>query len=142
MICNKVSCTNRILPQESSPNTIDIRNSFERRKTRHNVLSIMIDPISRFQFLRSLPMTKLLLENLGFTSFGRYTAVGDNSGPNQCALFTGYPLSGGRNGVCNSKSHDGNNKKVWLWDSFKDNGYVTLKAEDICIKNSNMVRKL
>ncbi len=139
---NKVSCTNRILPQKPPPDINDSSNPLTGRKMRYNVLSIMIDPISRFQFLRSLPLTRLLLQKLEFTSFGRYTSVGDNSGPNQCALFTGCPLSGGRDGVRKSRSHDGENKKVWLWDSFKENGYVTLKAEDICIKNTNMVRKL
>ena len=56
-----------------------------------NVLSILIDPISRDQFQRSLPNTKALLDLFNFTSFSKYTAVGDNSGPNQAALFTGYP---------------------------------------------------
>jgi hypothetical protein len=143
---DRVSCTTRILNNTTSSPHISEKGKEEgvtsRPKYRYNVLSILIDPISRFQFQRSLPNTALLLKTLNFTSFEKYTAVGDNSGPNQCALFTGYPLSGGREGIISSQSHTKSSPKLWLWDLFNAEGFVTLKTEDICIKNSNMVQSM
>ena len=54
-----------------------------------NVLLIMLDGVSRAQFKRALPHTHALLEEVGFTTFPHYAAVGDNSGPNQAALYSG-----------------------------------------------------
>ena len=31
---------------------------------------------------------------------------------------------------------------IWLWDRLREAGYVTLKAEDGCIENSNMLQSL
>eukprot|EP00985_Skeletonema_marinoi_P030572 scaffold32697_cov80-Skeletonema_marinoi.AAC.1 len=66
------------------------------RDERTNLLFIMIDPLSRLQLKRSLPNTWALLELLGFVDFVHYTAVGNNSGPNQAALYSGMKLDGGR----------------------------------------------
>ena len=64
-----------------------------------------------------------------------FLGKGDNSGPNQFALFTGKPLDG-RNGIKYSNSLS----TPWLWDSLNEEGFVTLKAEDGCVENTNMVQ--
>jgi hypothetical protein len=154
-----VSCTTRILrkplhpqlektqnsPMISTPKLRQNDSSSSKEKSKVNFLSILIDPISRSQLKRSLPNTMGLLEKIGFINFERYTAVGDNSGPNQAALFTGVPLMGGRGGIKSSDSHSKDDTRMtsqWLWDKFGAEGYATLKAEDICIENSNMVQSL
>eukprot|EP00957_Ditylum_brightwellii_P129026 9842811-Ditylum_brightwellii.AAC.1 len=185
-----VACTTRILKQKSllakknlhaaqhqhplpqsaeaasklKPNISEKGGSLHKHTSasRMNFLSILIDPISRNQFQRSLPNTMALLEQMNFHYFPKYTVVGDNSGPNQAALFTGVPLVGGRQGIKSSESHTHNSTLLgdrshiratkkrevktmspqWLWDGLNEEGYVTLKAEDVCIKNSNMVQSM
>jgi len=151
-----VACTTRILKKKDTAATTtsemnrNIKNPIKgndddkmqknKPKRKMNVISILLDPLSRNQFRRSLPNTLSILEELNYVQFSKYTAVGDNSGPNQAALFTGVPLQGGREGIKSSSSH--NKASQWLWDEFRNDGYVTLKAEDICIKNSNMVQSM
>jgi len=100
-----------------------------------DLLVIMLDPMSWGQLHRSMPQTKALLEELDFLQFTQYSAVGDNSGPNQAALYSGKPLAD-RDGIAN----DG--KSEWLWDTLRKAGYATLKGEDGCIENSNMLQSL
>ena len=145
---NPVSCTTLTLkkksyvPQSSSGGP----TSTKAAEPKMNVLSILIDPISRSQFKRSLPNTMALLKNMEFVHFPKYTAVRDNSGPNQAALFTGVPLVGGREGIKASDSHEKDSLDTdvpqWLWDDLGAEGYVTFKAEDVCIENSNMVQSI
>ena len=134
----RVSCTTRILPSATDAN---VSPSIKQTPTsgRPNLLLIMIDPLSRQQLRRSLPNTWALLELLGFQYFPQYTAVGNNSGPNQAALFSGLPLNDGRQGIRTSSN---NTKRIWLWDRLNDAGYVTMKAEDGCVSNSNMVQSI
>ena len=80
-----------------------------------DVLVIMLDPMSRGHLERSMPQTKKVLQDLGFLSFTKYSAVGDNSGPNQAALYSGKPLSD-RDGISKKRS-DG--KSDWLWDTLR-----------------------
>ena len=105
-----------------------------------NLLMIMIDPISRPLFDQLLPRTGALLRELNFTSFSRYTVVGDNSGPNQAALYSGQALSGGRGDISSS----GRGRFRWIWDRLRQSraGYATFKAEDGCQKNSNMIQSI
>ena len=100
-----------------------------------DLLVIMLDPMSRGQLHRSMPQTKAILEDLGFLQFTQYSAVGDNSGPNQAALYSGKPLVD-RDGI----TSDG--KSEWLWDTLRKAGYATLKGEVGCIENSNMLQSL
>jgi len=129
----RVSCTTRIVPQQRF---VGISKPDE---SRPNLIVILIDPLSRQQMQRSLPNTHALLNMLGFTEFEQYTAVGNNSGPNQAALYSGMPITG-RDGIRTSSSHKAGRK--WIWDRLNDEGYVTMKAEDGCIANSNMVQSI
>lgn len=118
------------------------KKSFSKTKTNANILLILLDPMSRSQFRTSLPRTAKILTELGFIRFSNYTAVGDNSGPNQAALFTGKPLVNGREGIKTSTATNDGNRSFWLWDKLQTNGYVTLKAENGCISNSNMLQSI
>lgn len=102
--------------------------------SRPNLLVLMIDPISRARF-ESLPKTHRLLQRLNFTSFSKYTAVGNTSETNQAALYSGRFIDS--LDMTSAALQDG--KRVqWLWDTLKEEGYATFKAQDGCIKNSNM----
>lgn len=121
-------CITRVLEgDESTANDVD---------GRPNILLILLDPMSRSHFRRVMPKTADAIHDAEFIEFTKYTAVGPNSGPNQAALYSGVPLSR-RDGI------DPNlNGEEWLWDRLRASGYVTLKAEDGCIENSNMIQSL
>lgn len=89
-----------------------------------NIVLVLIDPISRPHFHRSMPKTSAALERLGFTHFGNYSSIGPNSGKNQAGLYSGMPLAN-RDGI----KRDTEGQK-WLWDELQGNGFVTLKAEN------------
>lgn len=130
----RVACRTRIVPK---PAAIGAGASGGEDDGRPNLLFVMIDPLSRDQLKRSLPNTWAMLSLMGFVDFERYTAVGNNSGPNQAALYSGAPLSS-RQGI---RSDEGRGR-TWIWDRLNDAGYVTLKAEDGCVSNSNMVQSI
>jgi len=125
-LLNRSRCTTRIIPEAPSLNSTN---------ERPNILLLLIDPISRGFFERSMPLTRQKLRELEFVHFSKFTAVGANSGPNQAALYSGIPLTR-RDGI------NKNSERRWLWDRLRQSGYKTLKAEDGCIENSNMVQSL
>jgi hypothetical protein len=128
---NLSRCTTRVVAEED--NTMTTKNS--ENDKRPNILLLLLDPISRGMFERSMPLTRQTLRDLGFVQFSNYTVVGGNSGPNQAALYSGIPLTH-RDGIRKDA------ERIWLWDRLRDAGYKTLKAEDGCIENSNMVQSL
>jgi hypothetical protein len=139
-----VSCKTRILPE--NPQTRG-RSSHRSRLNKgvatvngvpigYDLMVIMLDPMSRSHLQRSMPQTIAILRELEFLQFSKYSAVGDNSGPNQAALYSGKPLSD-RDGISKKGS-----ESEWLWDTLRQAGYVTLKGEDGCIENSNMLQSL
>jgi len=133
LVCGEGSaCTTRILPPTKSP--LHPQGS----DSDPNLLLLMIDPISQKQFKQMLPKTHSLLGSMGFVEFDQYTVVGDNSGPNQAALYSGSGLVG-RTDI--SSQHK--DRFQWIWDDLQQHrGYATFKAEDGCIRNSNMVASI
>lgn len=125
-------CNTRISKRDFGKNKTSSNNSL-----RPNLLLILLDPISRPHFDRSMRKTNATLAELDFIRFEKYTAVGPNSGPNQAALYSGTTLAKRDQLRKNLKSND-----EWLWDRLGAAGYVTLKGEDSCIENSNMMQSL
>jgi hypothetical protein len=119
-LSNYSKCVTRVI---TSKHSTQIENKSEREKVP-NIILILIDPISRPHFHRTMPMTARVLEDLGFVHFGNYTAIGPNSGKNQAGLYSGMPLAN-RDGI--KKNTEGGK---WLWDRLRDNGFATLKTED------------
>ena len=124
-------CATRILRSTQDSMTTHA----EKDHVRTNVLVVLLDPMSRNHFQETMPQTQQALEELGFIQFSNFTAVGPNSGPNQAALYSGRPLLK-RNGI----QPDINGQ--WLWDRLRKSGYATLKAEDNCVLNSNMIQSM
>jgi Protein of unknown function (DUF229) len=119
-LSNFTTCTTRVIDRSATIPT----PFFAEENEQTSIFLIMIDPISRPHFHRSMPRTSKVLEELGFLEFGNYTAIGPNSGKNQAALYSGMPLAD-RNGI---KKDAGKGK--WLWDRLRENGFITLKAEN------------
>lgn len=139
------ACATRIIPKRNNISAAlqhalsenASTNSPHQRKP--NLLVLMMDPISQQRFQRSLIKTNRLLKFLNFTSFTRYTAVGNNSGPNQAALYAGKALDS-RDTIA---AHDQKTKGgQWLWDTLRNEGYATFKAENGCVENSNMIQSI
>lgn len=99
-----------------------------------SVLMIIIDSVSRSNFVRSLPKTLAYLEKeLGAVVFSGFNKVGDNSFPNAVAMFAGktvrsYYGPSELPGDTYSKSHFDD----WplIWKNYLQAGYQTLYAED------------
>jgi hypothetical protein len=132
----QVSCATRILPVSRKAT---IQTALERK---NNLLVVLLDPISRAQFDYLFPTTvsQILVNDtasFGFINFEKYTTVGNNSGPNQAALYAGQHLLK-HDGIGKSDGHT----DKWIWDQLNDAGYSTFKAEDGCIANSNMVQSM
>ena len=138
-----VACTTRIVRKEQgndiaasdTPDTATLASTTDKKQP--NLLVIMIDPVSRPVFYQNLPKTKQLLERMEFVHFTNYTVVGDNSGPNQAALYSGQQLLERQQIASLQKDNN------WLWDDLREKGgYATFKAEDGCISNSNMIQSI
>ena len=124
-----VACTTRVVPVEQ--HRLTPASKKPKPVERPNLLVVMIDPLSRQQRRRSLPNAWALMDLLGFIDFPEYTAVGKNSGPNQAALYSGAPLF-----TRDIRSSSNATERIWLWDRLRDAGYMTMKAEDACVSNS------
>ena len=124
----EVVCTTRVLVSDRPKP----RSARDDASPKPNLLVLLIDPISRPQLRRSLPRTLQLLQTMQLEELTRYTAVGNNSGPNQAALYRGTPLLSRRD----------LNNSTWLWDRLSQKGYATFKGEDGCILNSNFLSSI
>eukprot|EP00928_Gymnodinium_smaydae_P026173 TRINITY_DN20627_c0_g1_i1.p1 TRINITY_DN20627_c0_g1~~TRINITY_DN20627_c0_g1_i1.p1 ORF type:complete len:1488 (+),score=79.68 TRINITY_DN20627_c0_g1_i1:36-4466(+) len=127
-----VRCITRVLPVRARWDSA--QKAFHTRSSKPNLLMVMIDPMSYEEMQRSLVQTKRMLQTSGFYEFVNYAVVGANSGPNQAALYSGHNMSipGNLSSV----------RASWLWDDLRNAGYKTMKVEDACIRNSNMVQSL
>ena len=113
----QISCSTRVLvPPSMQASAVKLDHTIAQRP---NLLLLLIDPISRGEFSRSLPRLSRRLPALGYDTFTRYAAVGNNSGPNQAALYRGRALR--------SRQDLGNS--TWLWDKLGHKGYATFKGE-------------
>ena len=128
----QISCSTRVLVPPSmqaaaglrrEPNNTTSEPNNITMPERPNLLLLLIDPISRGEFRRSLPRLSRLLPALGYQTFTRYSAVGNNSGPNQAALYRGRPLRSRQD--LKSQSH----VAAWLWYKLGREGYATFKGE-------------
>lgn len=129
-----MACTTRIIVEATQEKSQGNKPIHSRARRDSNLLVLMIDPISRPMFDQMLPKTRDFLERTNFTSFDNYTVIGDNSGPNQAAMYAGRALSQ-RDDIASHRQESFS----WIWDELGAAGYVTYKAEDGCIRNTNMV---
>jgi hypothetical protein len=112
-----------------------------------NVVVLMIDALSRAQFIRALPKTMAMFKSIGEDAankfsvfdFEFYGILGAYSPPNRYAFFSGYPLSddqaffpGSPFPIEEKKLRAFEKKGVWMWDIFGENGYMTYSARDMC----------
>lgn len=119
-----------------------------------NVVVMMIDAVSRAQFVRAMPKTLQFFQNLNSEPGQRFSVfdfqffgtLGAYSPPNRYAFFSGYPF------VDDQAFFDGSpfpqeqkvlrvneRKGVWMWDVLSEQGYITYSARDMCSKTAAFV---
>jgi len=125
-------------------------------KPIYNVVVIMIDALSRAQFIRALPKTLKFFEDINSSptskhvvhDFERCGILGAYSPPNRYAFFSGYPFFDDQaffEGTPFPKSEYKKNRvetrysDVWMWDILANLGYITFSARDMCSRSANFV---
>lgn len=125
-------------------------------KAIDNVIVLFFPSVSRQHFRLQLPKTNEFLENLIMEKislqsssrfevfrFRRYNIMGPESLHNQIPLFTGSTLKNFLKQKRNNQIIDkeiGESNAEWLWDSFKQAGYITGFGEEHCLLEKS-VRK-
>jgi len=110
------------------------------RQEYPNVMILLLDAVSRFQFARGFPATSKFLEaweKAGkLFDFSNYGVVGANSGPNQAAFFKGEFVSF-------KIGSDESSSKSWIWNKLRnDYGYVFGKIDDMCYRHSGLQQSI
>ncbi|CAG7729635.1 unnamed protein product, partial [Allacma fusca] len=92
-----------------------------------SVLIVGIDSISRMHMYRSLPKTKLFLEENDFIEMKGYTKIGENTFPNIMGVLAGMELN-------KYPCYNGSKYKVdscpLIWKNYSRSNYVTAFLED------------
>lgn len=98
-----------------------------------NVLMFGFDSVSRNTWLRTLPKThKYFTEHLKGIVLKGYNIVGDGTPQALLPILTGQTeieLPEARRGKPGAKVLDGH---PWIWNDFKNSGYMTQWGEDMC----------
>ncbi|XP_060527924.1 uncharacterized protein LOC132702980 [Cylas formicarius] len=104
-------------------------DSFGNKPKPLNVLMIAVDSVSRLNFIRTMPKTYSFIERNNWLTLKGYNKVEDNTFPNFMAIFTGYNQSDA-SGICNPEIEGKLDSCPFLWQTYRDLGYVTAYVED------------
>jgi len=124
----------QILTQVKRKNETVTRSNKERRGQPINIAFIILDAVSRAHFLRRMPETAALLENMTSSGdslaesfqFFRYHSLESFTIPNEQAMFLGS------NEYMDNQGKEAMGKYKTIWEEANDRGYVTAKAEEHC----------
>ncbi|KAJ8960975.1 hypothetical protein NQ318_020279 [Aromia moschata] len=94
-----------------------------------NVLVIGLDAVSRLNLHRQMPKTVEYLKSIEAVELLGYNKVGDNTFPNLMPVLTGM-LEGELRNTCWPSTNEHFDKCHFLWDDYKEKGYVTVYGED------------
>ncbi|XP_076266402.1 uncharacterized protein LOC143200041 [Rhynchophorus ferrugineus] len=99
------------------------------RKKPISVLIVVIDAVSRLNFIRTMPKTRDFVTQNGFHEFRGYNKIDDNTFPNAMAFFSGMNQNQSVD-ICQPWTLDGLNNCPLIWYDYRDLGYITAYAED------------
>lgn len=109
-----------------------IPNSTASSPDKPSVLIIFLESLSQLSFTRFMKRSKESLDGMGNVHYFKYFVKAmDNSFPNSMALLTGKRIPWSEEVKLENEFFDG--KFRYLWDDFKDAGYVTSFEEDMAI---------
>ncbi|XP_030372259.1 uncharacterized protein LOC115622456 isoform X2 [Scaptodrosophila lebanonensis] len=125
------------------PERSDVRERLQNwtKKEAPSVLMIGIDSISRVNLIRAMPKTAQYLYDNSWFELAGYNKIEDNTFPNIMALATGYNLSEAIS-KCRPDQEGGLDKCEFIWQLYRDHGYVTAYGEDAVVINTfNYLKK-
>ncbi|KAH8366093.1 hypothetical protein KR093_008992, partial [Drosophila rubida] len=104
-------------------------DKWQHKRSRYNVLMLGIDTISRLNLKRAMPGTYTYLGMNDWFELAGYTKIADSTFPNLLAVLTGSNLSNVLQ-RCDPYSIGGLDKCEFIWQLYRDLGYVTAFGED------------
>ncbi|XP_044754164.1 uncharacterized protein LOC123313370 [Coccinella septempunctata] len=123
--------------EEVYKNTHYVIKKTEKTKPKNNknlppisVLFIVIDSVSRLNFIRTMPKSRNYLAENGFVEMKGYNKIDDNTFPNFVALLTGLNKQQTREIHCTGRKIDELNNCPMIWYNFSSAGYATAYGED------------
>ncbi|XP_076029938.1 uncharacterized protein LOC143018458 [Oratosquilla oratoria] len=98
---------------------------------RLSVIIFMTTAVSRLHFHRTMPKTlDFLTKELGALEFKGYNQVGDSTYPNVISFLMGFSHKEIRSHPCFAEKIRVLDDCPFVWNEFKENGYVTAFMED------------
>ncbi|XP_025016840.1 uncharacterized protein LOC107363232 isoform X3 [Tetranychus urticae] len=98
-------------------------------QTNPSVIILVIESLSRLSFQRFLPSVDQALQDIGnFQHLSSLNRVEENSFPNSMALLAGKAITD--NVASSYHGIHWDNKLPFIWNTFKESGYVTSFLED------------
>ncbi|KAJ3643502.1 hypothetical protein Zmor_026209 [Zophobas morio] len=117
---------NPIILKESVKDKMETTKS----STPLSVLIVVIDSMSRLNFIRSMKQTYTYLRQNKFVEMKGYTKINDNTLPNFMALLTGFDSSTTET-ICKPQTVGGLDECPMIWYDYGKAGYITAYAEDM-----------
>ncbi|XP_023162568.2 uncharacterized protein LOC111593782 [Drosophila hydei] len=100
-----------------------------RSRINPSVIMLGIDSMSQMNFQRTMPLTARFVRQLGWYEMLGYNKIGDNTLPNIMPLLTGLTSHQWRS-QCNVRLPGCFDQFTYLWNHFRNAGYLTAYAED------------
>ncbi|XP_063987795.1 uncharacterized protein LOC135167968 isoform X2 [Diachasmimorpha longicaudata] len=104
-------------------------NQTTDQRPKPSIIILGVDSISNLNFQRALPKTKHYLTDTGWINLEGYNKMGDNTFPNLMAILTGLNYSDAYKNCPPTQAY-GLDNCPFLWQNFRNAGYVTAYAED------------
>ncbi|KAH8334205.1 hypothetical protein KR059_007458, partial [Drosophila kikkawai] len=133
--CHEVRNKSRVLQRDAFffiqyPKNRNEANDAKRGAEYPSVFLFGIDSMSRMNFHRSMPLTAKFVSQEGWYEMEGYNKVGDNTLPNLLAVLTGRTPRQWRS-KCDVRKEGCLDSLPFLWDLFRNAGYLTAYAEDL-----------
>ncbi|KAH8245070.1 hypothetical protein KR032_004426, partial [Drosophila birchii] len=133
--CHELASTSRILQSDAFyfvqyPKNRNEANDAKRAAKYPNVFLFGIDGTSRMNFHRFMPRTSKFVSQEGWYEMEGYNKVGDNTLPNLLAVLTGRTPKDWRS-LCDVRERGCLDRLTYIWDHFRNAGYLTAYAEDL-----------
>ncbi|KAH8255826.1 hypothetical protein KR038_011295, partial [Drosophila bunnanda] len=133
--CRELANKSRILQLDAFafiqyPRNRNETNDARRAAKYPNIFLFGIDSTSRMNFHRFMPYTSRFVRQEGWYEMEGFNKVGDNTLPNLLAVLTGRTPNQWRF-KCDVRQQGCLDSLIYLWDHFRNAGYLTAYAEDL-----------
>ncbi|KAF7994458.1 hypothetical protein HCN44_003930 [Aphidius gifuensis] len=123
-IINPLKVKDKLTKSSVKNSTLPTKN-----QQKMSVLMLGVDSVSRLNFHRTLPKTLSYLNDNEWYNLKGYNKMGENTFPNLMAILTGQESDTAYE-RCKPHEAFGLNNCPFLWNNFRNIGYVTAYGED------------